>query len=148
MDCETTDFLYPMQADVFFPIVDFGAYGNVQKTWEFDRVVACNFSATGTRDKKEVKPNIDLTVDSLLIGRVKNDLRITSKGDSVAITNIVISNIKDRNGNELYVETAGPRIGQSTIFEIATHQPIVGPFGGVEYYKVIIRRSENQGVDV
>lgn len=148
MDCETTDFIYPMTAEVFFPIVDVGAYGNVQKTWDFDRKIICNFSSAGSVDKKEVTPNIDITLDSLLIGRVKDDLRVTSKGDTVAITNIVISNIRDKNGNEVYVETAGPRVGKSTIFEIATNGPVVGPFGGIEYYKVILRRSENQGVDV
>jgi hypothetical protein len=26
--------------------------------------------------------------------------------------------------------------------------PVVGPFGTVEYYKVLVRRSENQAVDL
>ena len=46
------------------------------------------------------------------------------------------------------METSGPRSGKSTIFEVATQEPYVGPFGGIEYYNLVIRRSENQAVDV
>jgi hypothetical protein len=148
MSCNTNDFMFPMQADVFYPIVEQGAYGNVTKTWSLDRSIICNFTPSGTADKEEVKPNIDLTLDSILIGRVKKDLRISTKEEGLSITNIVISNIRDQNCNEIYLETAGPRSGKSTIFEIATQQPFVGPFGGIEYYSVILRRSENQAVDV
>jgi hypothetical protein len=148
MGCETNDFLFPMQAEIFYPIVEQGAYGNVAKTWNLDRVVVCEFSPAGTATKEEVKPNIDITQSSLLIGRVKHDLRFNTKGDPVSINNIVITNIKDKNCSELYLESSGPRVGKSTIFEVATHQAIAGPFGGIEYYKVILRRSENQEVDV
>jgi hypothetical protein len=64
------------------------------------------------------------------------------------ITNIVVTNISDKNGNPIYLETSGPRKGQSTIFEIATIQPFNGPFNRVEYYKIILRRSENQGTAI
>jgi hypothetical protein len=65
-----------------------------------------------------------------------------------SITNVVVTNLRDKNCNEIYLETSGPRAGKSTIFEIATQDPFVGPFGSTEYYKLIIRRSENQAVDV
>jgi len=65
-----------------------------------------------------------------------------------AITNVIVTNIKDKNCNPIYLETSGIRNGKSTIFEIATQEPFVGPFGNVEYYKVILRRSENQAADV
>jgi hypothetical protein len=148
MGCNTNDFMFPMQADVFYPIVEQGAYGNVSKTWSIDRSIICSFTPAGTANKEEVRPNIDLTLDSILIGRVKKDLRVSSKEEGLSITNVVISNIRDQNCNEIYTETAGPRSGKSTIFEIATQQPFVGPFGSIEYYNVILRRSENQAVDV
>ena len=40
MICEATDFMFPMQADIFYPLVEQGAYGNVKKTWVQDRTVA------------------------------------------------------------------------------------------------------------
>ncbi|NBO79311.1 MAG: hypothetical protein EBV27_06760 [Actinobacteria bacterium] len=52
--CETPDFAFPMLADVYHPIVEQGAYGNVKKTWVLDRTIACSFNAAGTAFKEEV----------------------------------------------------------------------------------------------
>lgn len=146
--CESTSVVFPMLADIFYPIVDQGAYGNVKKTWVHDKTIACNFNSAGTAWKEDVKPNVNITQDSVMLGRVKTDLRISSNDAQNSITNIIVTNIKDKNLNEIYIETAGPRAGKSTLFEVATVEPFMGPFGSVEYYKVIIRRSENQAVDL
>jgi hypothetical protein len=148
MICESTDFMFPMQADIFYPVVEQGTYGNVKKTWIQDRTVAVNFSAAGNAGKEEVKPNVNITQDTILIGRARSDIRISSLDAKNSVTNVLITNIKDRNCNEIYIETSGPRAGKSTIFEIATQEPFLGPFGNVEYYNLVIRRSENQAVDV
>jgi hypothetical protein len=147
MPCNSTDFMFPMCADVYYPIVDQGPYGNVKKTWVLDRSIACSFNSAGSAFKEEVVPNVDLMQEKLLIGRVKSDIRISSRDSANSIINVIITNIKDSNGNAIYLETAGARAGKSTIFEIATQEPFVGPFGQTEYYKVILRRSENQAVD-
>jgi hypothetical protein len=145
---DKTDFMFPMEADVYHPIVEQGALGNVQKTWVLDRTIACSLAPAGTAFKEEVAPNINITQDKLLIGRVREDIRISDRDANNAITNVIITNIRDKNCNPIYVETSGPRVGKSTIFEVATNDPFVGPFGSVEYFKVVIRRSENQGADV
>jgi hypothetical protein len=59
-----------------------------------------------------------------------------------------VTNIRDKNGNVIHLETSGSRAGQPTLFEVATFDPFVGPFGNVELYRIILRRSENQGVDL
>ena len=148
MICDSTDFMFPMQADIFYPIVEQGAYGNVKKTWIADRTIACNFTHAGSATKEEVTPNVNITQESLLNGRTKTDLRISSLDAQNSITNVIISNIKDKNCNPIYIETSGPRMGKGTIFEIAAIQPFLGPFGNIEYYNVVIRRSENQAVDL
>ena len=148
MDCDANDFMFPMKAEIFYPDLEQSAYGNVTKTWRSDRKFACSFNPAGTALKEELGAKVDLTLDSLLLGRARQDLRVSSLNESNAMTNIVVSNITDRTGNEIYVETAGPRKGKSTIFEIATIQPFSGPFGSVEYYRVVLRRSENQGTTV
>lgn len=148
MSCNTNDFMFPMQAEVFYPIVSQAAYGNVRKNWVLDRTVFCNLNFAGSAFKEEVKPNVNITQDSMLIGRMKQDLRLSSRKEKASITNVIITNIKDKNCNEIYLETSGPRAGKSTIFEIATQEPFVGPFGDIEYYKVILRRSENQAADI
>jgi len=145
---DKTDFIFPMEADVYHPIVEQGALGNVIKTWVLDRTIVCNLAPAGTAWKEEVKPNINITQDGLLMGRVKDDIRFSSRDSRNAITNVIITNIRDKNCNPLYIETSGPRAGKSTIFEVATNEPFSGPFGNVEYYKLVIRRSENQAADV
>jgi hypothetical protein len=146
--CENTSIIFPMLADIYYPIVDQGAYGNVKKTWIHDRTVACNFNSAGTAWKEDIKPNANITQDSVMLGRVKTDIRFSNKDAQNSITNIIVTNIKDRNLNEVFVETAGPRAGKSTLFEVATVEPFMGPFGSVEYYKVVVRRSENQAADL
>ena len=148
MICEATDYIFPMQADIFYPIVEQGAYGNIKKQWVHDRTIACSFTFTGSAFREEVTPNVNITQNKLLVGRVKTDIRISTEDANNSVTNVIITNIKDQNCNEIYIETAGPRAGKSTIFEIATQDPFSGPFGNVEYYKLIIRRSENQAVNI
>ena len=148
MSCGSNDFMFPMQADVYHPIVEQGALGNVKKTWILDRTIICSLTPAGTAWKEEVQPNVNITQEGLLMGRVKEDIRVSSRDANNAITNVIITNIKDKNCNPIYLETSGPRAGQSTIFEGATNEPFMGLFGNVEYYKIVIRRSENQAVDV
>ena len=149
MDCgKGTDFIYPLLADVYYPIVEQGGYGNIKKQWILDKTVPCNFSAGGNANKEDVKPNVNITLDSILIGRTKNDIRVSNVEGNNSLTNVIITNIRDASCNPIYVETAGPRAGKSTIFEIATQEPTLGAFGSVDYYKLVVRRSENQAADV
>lgn len=149
MPCgDLTDFTFPMEADVFHPIVEQGALGNVKKTWILDRSVACSLNPAGTAFKEDVKPNVNITQDGLLLGRVKQDIRISDRDSNNSITNVIVTNIRDKNCNQIYLETSGPRAGKPTLFEVATNEPFMGPFGNVEYFKIILRRSENQAADV
>lgn len=145
--CETTDFVYPLLANIYYPIVEQGAYGNVDKTWILDATIACAFEPAKGKAYQDVKPqDVNISQELLLVGRTRKDIRINSSAAANSITNVIITDIKDRLGNPIYVETSGPRAGMSTIFEIATNEPIVGAFGSTEYYKVVIRRSDNQAV--
>jgi hypothetical protein len=144
MLCEVADFTFPLLADVYYPIVTQGDLGEVKKQWLIDKTIACSLSYAGLKAKEEVTPNVNITHSSVLYGRTKNDIRVSERQEATSITNIVITNIRDSSGNPIYVETAGVRIGKSSIFEIATNEPYVGPFGGIEYYKLVVRRSENQ----
>jgi hypothetical protein len=140
--------MFPMQVDVFYPIVDQGAYGNIKKQWILDKVIACHFTTAGLKAKEEIVPNVNITQDTLIKGRVKTDIRISNLDDQNSLTNVILTNIQDKNCNNIYIETSGIRAGKSTIFEVASQEPFVGPFGNIEHYKLILRRSENQGVDI
>jgi hypothetical protein len=140
--------MFPMQVDVFYPIVEQGAYGNIKKQWILDKVIACHFTTAGLKAKEEIVPNVNITQDTLITGRVKTDIRISNLDDQNSLTNVILTNIQDKNCNNIYIETSGIRAGKSTIFEVASQEPFVGPFGNIEHYKLILRRSENQAVDI
>jgi hypothetical protein len=146
MICESTDFMYPMLADIYYPIIAQGVYGEVKKEWVFDRTVACNAASVGGAGQEDIKPEVFLQYENKLVSRSKTDLRISSNQSKEATTNILVTNIRNANGQLIYKETAGPRSGKGTIYEVGTLEPFVGPFGNIEYYKMLWRRTENQAV--
>jgi hypothetical protein len=148
IDCSTTNFKFPMLADIYYPIVEQSAYGNIKKSWILDKTIAGSFTPAGSEIKEELVVNVDLTQDSLLICRIRSDVRISSLEDKNNITNILITNIRDDKGNQIYRETSGPRAGKPTLYEVATQQPFVNPFGRIEHYRLVLRRSENQAETV
>ena len=148
MICENTDFIYPLLADVYYPIIETGAYGNLKKQWVLDRTIACFFNPAGRKFKEDVRPEPNITIDNSYVGRTRNDLTESNGNDLYAITNIIVTNIRDNQGNYIYTESSGPRKGQPTIFELSTSNPVVGPFGNVDHYKLVITRSDNQAVDL
>lgn len=145
--CASPDFLYPMKADIYYPIITQNQYGQAKKNWVFDRTVVCNATPVGGAGTEELKPEVFLQYKDKLIARSKQDLRISSNDEGNADSNILITNIRTANDVLIYKETAGPRAGKGTIFEIATLEPLMGPFNNIEYYKMLWRRSENQDVD-
>ena len=145
--CDTVNFLYPMKADIYYPIISQNQYGQPKKAWVFDRTVACNATPVGGAGTEELKPEVFLQYKDKLVCRTRGDLRISSNDDSNAESNILITNIRSSNDLIIYKETAGPRAGKGTIYEVGTLEPFVGPFGDIEYYKMLWRRTENQDID-
>lgn len=144
MDCEATDFIYPMKADIYYAIIKQNTYGQPQKDWVFDRTIVCNATPVGGASKEDIKPEVFLQNEGKLIARSKKDIRVSSNDDKNAMTNVLVTNIRNANDEQIYLETAGPRSGRSTIYEVATVEPFTGPFGSIEYYKLLWRRAENQ----
>jgi hypothetical protein len=146
--CEKTDFVYPLLMDIYYPIVETGAYGNLKKTWVLDKSVACAFNPAGLKNKKDVNAEANINIDNSISGRVRSDVTQSTTETLYSLTNIIITNIRSANGEIIYNESSGPRSGKATLFEVATLNPVIGAFGKTEYYKLILRRSENQAVDL
>ncbi len=140
--------MFPLTADIYYATTEQAAYGNIKKTWILDQSLACGFSGLNQATKENIKTEFNIVNDLVIVGRFKTDIRLSRREDNNSLTNIVITNIRNAEGNEIYTETSGPRAGKSTIFEIASFEPFIGPFASVEYYAVKLRRSENQAVDV
>jgi hypothetical protein len=135
-----------MLADVYYPIITQGPFGEILKEWVFDRTISCNATSVGGAGSEQIKPDMFLQYEDKLIVRSRGDLRIKSNLSQEATTNILITNIRLSHGQPIYKETAGPRAGKGTIYEIGTLDPFTGPFNNIEYYKMLWRRTESQAV--
>ena len=146
--CEQTDFMFPMLVDVYYPVVEQAAYGNLKKKWIFDRTAACYFSSGSGKTKEEIVPNVKIVQETVLVGRSRIDLRVSTHNERQSVTNILLTNIRLPGLETMYMETSGPRSGQGTIYEIASQEPFLGPTNTLDFYKILLRRSDNQSVEV
>ena len=144
--CDTTDFIYPMLGDIYYPIVGQNVYGQIKKDWVFDRTIALNAAPVGSPQEDEVRPQFLLEYENILLGRTRKDISVSSNETQHPITNILITNIRNASNQLIYKETGGERIGSGTIYEIASQEPMVGPFGNIDHFKLVLRRTDNQGV--
>ena len=145
--CESTDLYFPMLADIYYPIITQGQYNEVKKNWVFDRSIATSVMPYSKRGTGEITPQVFLQYKDILISRVRTDIRVSSQGSLDALTNILVTNIRSTEGEIIYKESAGPRTGRGTIYEIASFDPHFAPYGNIDYYSIILRRSENQAVE-
>lgn len=144
--CAETDFLYPMKADLYYPVITQTQYGQATRQWFFDRTITLNATSIGGAGTEQIKPEAFLQHENKLVARTRLDPRTSSTNTDNAINNILITNIRNSGDEVIYRETAGPRSGRGTIYEVATVDPFTGPFGSVEYFKILLRRTENQTI--
>ncbi len=146
--CETsTDFMYPLTVDIYYPIVTQEAYGNVKRQWVFDRTVSCALFSPSRLAKEDVIPDANITIDNSIAGRIRSDLTKSTRGSLNSLNNILLTNVRGKDGEIVYNESSGPRAGMATVFEVATFTPVVGPFGSTDFYRIVLRRSDNQVAD-
>ena len=138
--------MYPMKADIYYPIISQTDYGQATKKWVLDRVIILNATPVGGAGQEDIKPEIFLQYENKLVSRIKEDPRMSTSNGSNSITNILVANIRNAQDVLIYKETAGVRAGRGTIYELGTVEPMTGPFGSIDYYKMLLRRAENQTV--
>jgi hypothetical protein len=136
-----------MKADIYYPMTDQNVYGQIKKNWVYDRTVAINATPIGVDQESEARPKPFVKFENILLARTRGDVRIKTENDYEPITNVLIANIRTADDSIIYLETAGERSGRGTLYEIASLEPFMNPFRTIEYYKIVLRRTENQGVD-
>ena len=147
MTCkDTPNFMFPMLADIYYSLIEQSEYGQPQKKWIYDRTIVCNLTPLASKRTEEVVPNAYVTLQGILSGMSKEDIRTSSNNAQYATTNILITNIRDESDNPIYTESSGPRSGRPTIYEISAFEPFFGPFKTKDHYNLSVRRTENQAV--
>jgi hypothetical protein len=147
------DILFPMTAEVWYAQTTQQDYGNMSRTWVFDRTVNCSviseLSNRGFTGELRTKGQ-DLIYDSNAFFRTKEDLRKKSNGEYVPITAIAITNIKDPAGDYVWINGEkqilidGPR---STKYEVKTIVPTFNYDHTLRHFRLFISKSQIQKWD-
>ena len=144
------DILFPMTADIYYATTTQQDYGNVSKTWVFDRTVDCSIisdlSSRGFTGELKTK-GTDFIYDSNAFFRTKQDIRKKSNGTYFPITAIAITNIKDPAGNDVWIN--GQNLTNSadvvkTKSEVKTVVPTFDYNHNLRHFRIFISKSQVQ----
>jgi len=130
-----------MDLDIYYSSSIQDKYGAKNKDWGFDQTLRGYVETVSSEDKSKTF----FEYQGKLVGRTKEDPRIDSEGNKHAITDILITDIRDvKTQTEYYLETVGPRVNQSTLYEISAVEPFVDPFNRIEYWRIFLNKLDAQ----
>jgi len=144
------DILFPMTADVYYAATTQQDYGNISKTWVFDRTIDCSIiselSTRGFSGELRTK-GTDFIYDSNAFLRTKEDLRKHTNGNYYPITSIAVTNIKDPSGNNVWIN--GQNLTNSaavvnTKYEVKTIVPTFDYNHNLRHFRLYISKSQVQ----
>ncbi len=141
MFCNT---FYPLKADIYFATETQNDFGEMDRQWDFDQTVGVDFNMSTNYKDQQVQPDQFFWIQDMLNGKCAVDVRVDTNGGLHSLTNILITNIRNGSDGVIYYETAGPRAGLPTVYEVAGLLPHNDPWGNNDYFKLVIRRSEMQ----
>jgi len=125
---------------VYYSIQSQDSYGSMHRQWVYDRMERGYFIPTQRRMYDVSQQN---TWEEIYNGQTEEDLRIDSDGNLHSASEVLIG-FKHPNR----IETAGPRKGLPTLFELRGSTPVEGPFGEVLHFDTQIYRSIDQSQDI
>lgn len=131
---------YSHEMRVYYSVQTQDIFGMVQRSWVYDRV------ERGTVKPRENQMYIvsDQNMwNETLIGQTEEDLRIDSSGNLYAPSEVLVTFV-----NPHLIETAGPRKGLNTTYELRSSMPVEGTFGEVLHFNVELVRSINQDMEL
>lgn len=144
----TWDNILPFGADVFYSTTSQTEFGEVVKTWTYDRSIRLDLNASTNYKDQQVSPEQIFNIDDAVSARAFVDIRVDSHGEPHALTDIKVLNVRDVAGKFVYWETAGTRKGLSTIFEVDGFTPHTDPWGVVDHISIVIRRCPDQELTI
>jgi hypothetical protein len=145
------DILFAMKADLYYSTNSQNDFGEMVKTWEKNRTIKCS-AITSLSDKTlmpEVKVSEFLTLANNLYFRTDTDIRIQEfdqlDKDPIIhpVTEILITNIRDNEGNNAYPDYLG-----KTKYEAVTVVPSFNEFQSRNFFRVYLQRSQDQRVEL
>jgi len=132
-----------MSFDVYYSTQKQSELGIENKTWSLDQTLSGYFETLGAVEKDSVKSGNFFSYEDKIVGRSSKDLRESLNGIKYPVTDVLVRNIYDsKTGNPFYNEYSGG----PTTYEVLAVEPYVNPWNQIEYYKVLLNRSDIQGL--
>lgn len=136
--------LYPLKADVYYSTESQNDFGEIDRAWEFGQTVSVDLNMSTNYKDQQIQADQFFWMQDIISGKCPSDIRIDSNGGLHSLTAILVTNVRNGSDNVIYFETAGPRAGMPTIYEVAGLLPHNDPWGNNDYYKLVVKRSELQ----
>ena len=137
-----SDLMYPMTADVYYSTETQNDLGSIVSSWQKDRTIRC--SAIKERPSTVVSDAIEaqkfLDYAPRLDFRTDQDVSVSEDGTRYMPTEIIITNIKDPSGTEVWLELSGDPME----FELRNIEPMFDPLHNLFGFRVLLIRSEEQ----
>jgi hypothetical protein len=145
--------LYPMTADIYYAVETQSEYGNMTRTWQFDRTVNCSAvtATSGVLDAELKVKDKFFDYNSSLFFRTNEDIRKSSSEKYYPITATAVTNMRDPNGDPVWINTENLKTKAETVktkYEIKTIIPSFDMFHNIGMYRVFLTRSANQKWDI
>lgn len=135
---------YPLKADIYYATESQNDFGEIDREWELDRVIRVDMNMSTNYKDQQVQPDQFFWIQDMLNGMTPTDIRVSEGGTLYSLTNIIITNIRNTQDVVTYSESAGERAGSPTLYEVSGLLPHSDPWGNVDYYKLVLKRSELQ----
>ena len=71
--------MYPMMADIYYPVITQTDYGQATKKWVLDRTIILNATPVGGAGQEDIKPEIFLQYENKLVSRGKRRSKNVNK---------------------------------------------------------------------
>jgi hypothetical protein len=130
--------IFENEMRVYYSTQSQDTYGQITRLWEFDRLERGQVHQSQKNMYGIAERNIWKDV---LSGASEEDLRIDSEGNLYAPSEVLVTFVSPK-----FRDTAGPRKGLNTTYELLGSNPVEDAFGIVTHFNIVLSRSLDQGV--
>jgi hypothetical protein len=144
LDC---GFLYSMQLTIAYSTLRQTELGKIEHNWETNQQTLRGYAnVMGTVDLKPLRAEREYLYKKQLNARTKVDPRIDAQGNYHPITEMLVLDIT-ADGKSLWTHDQAELAGRPLLHDVLSVEPFVNPWNEIEYYKLLLTRSENQHLE-
>lgn len=132
---------YSHEMNVYYSLQTQDIFGTIQREWVFDRVERGLVKQQSAQSYMIAQQQNEWV--ETLVGYTEEDLRINSQGELFAPSEVLVT-----FNNPKLIDTAGPRKGLNTTYELRKSTPVEGLFGEVLHFDVMLVRSIDQSAEL